>query len=280
MMAEGVKARRACKIMGVSSAQPYREPVPDKDGPLREALRRVWRPNMGYRMAHALVKGEFEPLNVKRSHRVWKESKLGRVKRYRKKRTGSPLALQAEHTNQVWCVDFIHDACLNGTKLKILSVVDEFTRECLALEVDSRLNARRVRDTLTPLIEERGAPGFVRSDNGSEFIARLLTVFLSKAGSGSHFVRPGAPWQNGFVESFHSTFRREHLDVEVFINLADAQVKTAVWRRWYNEARPHSSLDDRPPKLAAQVWNSGRATPSLPSKLGVEPISSTPEVSS
>ena len=235
MMAEGVKVRRACQIMGVSSAEPYREPAPDKDGPLKEALQRVWRPNMGYRMAHALVKSEFAPLNVKRTHRVWKEAKLGRMKRYRKKRTGSRVALKAESANHVWCVDFIHDSCLNGTKLKILSVVDEFTRECLALEVDSRLNAARVRAVLAPLIKERGAPAFVRSDNGSEFIARLLAVFLSQSGSGSHFIDPGSPWQNGFVESFHSTVRREHLGVEVFVNLADAQVRTAIWRRWYNE---------------------------------------------
>jgi transposase InsO family protein len=280
MMAAGVKARRACQIMGVSTAEPYREHVPDRDSPLREALHRVWRPNMGYRIAHALVVPEFAPLNVKRTHRVWKEAKLGRLKRYRKKRTGNRVALAAESPNHVWCVDFIHDACLNGSKLKILSVVDEFTRECLALEVDTRLNARRVRDVLAPLIEGRGAPVFVRSDNGSEFIARLLSVFLSESGSGSHYIQPGSPWQNGFVESFHSTLRREHLGVEVFVNLADAQIKTAIWRRWYNEIRPHSSLGMRAPVRAAQVWNYDRATPSLHSKLEVEPLSSIPEFSS
>jgi transposase InsO family protein len=280
MMAEGVKTRRACQIMGVSTAEPYREALADKDGPLKEALAKAWRPNMGYRMAHALVKAEFEPLNVKRVHRVWKEIKLGRIKRYRKKRTGNPIALKAEVPNHVWCVDFIHDACLNGSKLKILSVVDEFTRECLALEVDTRLNAARVRQTLAPLIEHRGAPKFVRSDNGSEFIARLLAVFLSQSGTGSHFIAPGSPWQNGFVESFHSTLRREHLGVEVFANLADAQIKTALWRRWYNEERPHSSLGMIPPVRAVQNWNSARATPSLHSNFEVEPLSSTPEISS
>ncbi|MCC7102872.1 MAG: IS3 family transposase [Fimbriimonadaceae bacterium] len=280
MMVEGVKVRRACFIMGISRAEPYREPVPDRDGPLKEALQRVWRPNMGYRMAHALIQKEFELLNVKRTHRVWKELKLGRVKRYRKKRTGASVALKAVAPNQVWCVDFIHDACLNGTKLKILSVVDEFTRECLALEVATKLNAASVRRVLAPLILGRGAPAFVRSDNGSEFIARLLAVFLSGCGSGSHFIRPGSPWQNPFVESFHSTFRREHLDAHVFTNLADAQVKVAVWRRWYNEERPHSSLGYEPPALAARIGDSGRATPSLHPQSGVQPISSTTEVSS
>lgn len=263
-MQEGVKARRACQIMEVSTAEPYREPKPGKDGPLREALQRVWRPNMGYRMAHELVKSEFEPLNIKRTHRVWKEANLGRVKRYRKKRTGSQAALAAQGPNQVWCVDFIHDACLNGSKLKILSVVDEFTRECLALAVDTRLNSGRVRDVLAPLFVLRGAPKFVRSDNGPEFLARLLAVFLSASGSGSHFIRPGSPWMNGFVESFHSTLRREHLDVEVFANVADAQVKTAIWRRWYNEVRPHSSLGNHPPAPPRLGTPVGLRPPSIP----------------
>lgn len=280
MMEEGVTARRACQVMGISSSALYREPVENKDGPVREALLRVWRPNMGYRMAHALVQEEFAPLNLKRVHRIWKEMHLGRVKRYRKKRTGNPVPLRADRPNHVWCVDFVHDSCLNGTKLKILSVVDEFTRECLALEVDTRLNAHRVRDTLAPLIEARGAPGHVRSDNGSEFIARLLAVFLSQSGSGSHFIAPGSPWQNGFVESFHSTLRRDHLDVEAFTNLADAQIKTMVYQRYYNEVRPHSSLGYKPPACAARDWESGRATPSLLPNPEVKPHSSLSEVSS
>lgn len=110
--------------MGVSTAVPYRRPSPSPDGPLEVALQRVWRPIMGYRMAHALIQEEFAPLNVKRVHRVRKELKLERVKRYRKKRTGNSVALKAEAPNHVWCVDFIHDSCPNGSKLKILSVVD------------------------------------------------------------------------------------------------------------------------------------------------------------
>lgn len=177
-------------------------------------------------------------------------------------------------------MDFVQDACLNGSKLKILSVVDEFTRECLALAVDTRLNSRRVREVLAPLMESRGAPAYLRSDNGPEFLAPILAVFLSKSGAKGHLIRPGSPWQNGFVESFHSTLRREHLDVEVFANLADAQVKTAIWRLWYNDVRPHSGLGTQPPRLAAQGWNSGRATCSLHSNLGGEPPSSLPEFSS
>ena len=262
----GVSQRRACRLSGLSRRLLKEPPRLDKDAALKDRLREVWRPNMGYRMAYALVKAEFAPLNVKRVHRVWKEERLGRVKRYRMRRTGSSVPVSATGPNQVWTVDFCFDSCLNGSKLKILSVVDEFTRECLALEVATRIDARQVREVLAPLIKGRGAPKFIRRDNGGEFIARLLAVFLSQSGSGSHFISPGKPWQNGFVESFHSTLRRDHLDVEVFLNLADAQIKTAVYRRYYNEVRPHSSLGYRPPAEAAparEVVNSGRATPSL-----------------
>jgi putative transposase len=261
-MGRGVTARRACEIVAVSTAAPYRKRAEDKDAALRARLRCVWRPNMGYRMAHALLRGEFAPLNVKRVYRLWKEERLGRVKRYRKRRTGSPVPLSADRPNQVWCVDFCFDWCLNGSKLKILSVKDEFTKELLALEVGMTFRSTRVQQVLSELFASRGAPSFVRSDNGSEFIARSLAVFLSRSGSASHFIRPGSPWQNGHAESFVSRLRAECLDVELFHNLTDAQVKLRLYRRYYNEERPHSALGYRPP-AAARVVELGRATPSL-----------------
>jgi putative transposase len=259
-MSEGVKARRACHIMGISTASPYRNPAPDKDAELREKLKATWRPNMGYRMAHALVMPEFAPLNVKRVHRIWKAEKLGRMKRYRKKRTGDTVPLSATHPNHVWCVDFIFDSCLNGTKLKILAVKDEFTKECLALEVRTRFRSDDVRRVLESCFAEYGVPKMLRSDNGSEFIARTLAVFLSQSGSTALFIRPGSPWQNAFIESFNSRLRAECLDVEVFHNFADAQVKLAVYRSWYNQDRPHSSIGNLPPaRFRARSWDYGRA---------------------
>jgi transposase InsO family protein len=225
---------------------------PDRDAVLRERLKAVWRPNMGYRMAHALLRGEFAPLNVKRVHRIWKQEKLGRMKRYRKKRTGSGVPVSAERAGQVWSLDFCFDACLSGTRLKVLAIVDEFTRECLALEVATSIKSLRVQQVLGRLFEQRGAPEFLRSDNGSEFISRSLAVFLSQSGTQSRFIKPGSPWQNAYVESFNSTLRRDCLDIELFHNLADAQIKLAVYRRYYNEVRPHSSLGRRPPAVAAQ----------------------------
>lgn len=156
------------------------------------------------------------------------------------------------------------DACLNGSKLKVLGVIDEFTREFLALEVHTSFKSLRVQQVLSRLFGGRGAPKYLRSDNGSEFISRSLAVFLSQSGSSSHFIKPGSPWQNGFVESFNSTLRRECLGVEVFHNLAEAQVKLSIYRRFYNEQRPDSSLGYRPPAVAAaHISDSGRATPSL-----------------
>lgn len=249
-MERNVTTRRASYIVGISSATLYRLPAPDKDADLRERLKAVWRPNMGYRMAHAIVRPEFAPLNLKRVHRVWKEERLGRMKRYRKKRTGNSVPLAAEGPNHVWCLDFCFDACMNGTKLKCLAIVDEFTRECLALEVATSFKSLRVQKVLSLLFESRGAPQFLRSDNGSEFISRSLAVFLSQSGTQSRFIKPGSPWQNGHAESFMSRLRAELLDVEVFHNLADAQVKLQVHRRFYNEQRPHSSLGYRTPAQA------------------------------
>ena len=253
-MQREVTARRACNIVGISTAALYKQPAPDKDAILREKLREVWRPNMGYRMAHALLKTEFAPLNVKRVHRIWKEAKLGRVKRYRKKRTGSTVPLCATAPNEVWCLDFCHDACLNGTKLKVLAVIDEFTRECLALEVATGFKSMRVQSVLSQLFATRAAPAHLRSDNGSEFIARSLAVFLSQSGTTSRFIKPGSPWQNGHAESFMSRLRAECLDVEAFHNLADAEVKLSLYRSFYNWHRPHSSLRYRAPAAAMSSY--------------------------
>ena len=149
--------------------------------------------------------------------------------------------------SDVWTIDINHDSCMNGTKLSILSIVDEFTRECLALEVSTRINANTVRTVLGRLFTTRAVPRFLRSDNGGEFIARSTAMLLHEAKCTARFIQPGKPWQNGFIESFHSTLRRDHLDVEVFFNLLDAQLKTGIYRNYYNQVRPHSALGYKAP---------------------------------
>lgn len=201
-------------------------------------------------MAHALVKPEFAPLNVKRVHRVWKQERLGRMKRYRKKRTGNPVLLTSEGANQVWCLDFCYDACRNGTKLKVLAIVHEFARECLALEAATSFKSLRVQQVLSELFQTLPAPACLRSDDGSEFISRSPAVFLSQSGTESRIIKPGSPWQNGHAESFVSRLRAELLDVETFYNLSHTQVKLRLFKRYDNEARPRSPLGYRTPAEA------------------------------
>lgn len=270
-MARGVTARRACRISGISSASPYRKAAPDRNAALKERLKEVWRPNMGYRMAWGFLRDEFAPLNLKRVHRAWRQEGLSRKKRkYKKLRSGKSVPTKAEFAGHVWALDFCHDWCLNGTKLKILNIQDEFTREWLHVEVSTSITSRKLRKILERLFAEYGEPLYIRSDNGPEFIARALAVWLSSTGASSKFIDPGSPWQNGYAESLVSRLRAEILDVELFHNLADAQVKLAVFRRYYNEQRPHSSLGYRPPAIAAaQFADSSRPPASFRLQIAV-----------
>lgn len=257
MKASGLSGRHAARVMRISSSSIRYEPRP-KDQSLKTRILEVLRPGMGYRGAWAVLRGEFEPLSPKRVHRVWKELRLNVRPRPRKRRKGMPMPDAPTAPNQLWCLDFVHDTCLNGTRLKILAVVDEFTRECLALEAATSIKAPRVRQVLASLFADRGEPKFLRSDNGPEFVANSLTVWLAMSGTESRFIKPGSPWQNAKIESFNGRLRAEILNAEVFANLADAQLKLTLWRRFYNEERPHSSLGYLAPASYAQTLN--RAT--------------------
>jgi transposase InsO family protein len=156
-------------------------------------------------------------------------------------------------------VDFLQDRTVSGQKLRLLTVTDEFTRESLAIVVGTSLTAKRVVATLAGVIAERGrAPAYLRSDNGPEFVALALRGYLRRQGVATAYIEPGSPWQNGFAESFHSRFRDEFLEREVFLGVIDAQVRTRLWRRWYNEERPHSSLGYQTPCEFAARWRAGQ----------------------
>jgi putative transposase len=267
-MKRGFSERRACSVVGISRSSRRYEPGPDRNEELKKRLLEIARPGVGYRLAWGTLRKEFRPLNLKRVHRLWKELGLSKKRRrYRKLRSGQSVPTKAERPNHVWCLDFCWDWSLNGTKLKILCVKDEFTREWLAVEVGASLTSRKVKQVLERLFEEYGEPEFIRSDNGPEFIARALTLWLSTTKASSKYIEPGSPWQNGHAESLVSRLRAEILDVELFYNLADAQVKLGLFRRFYNEERPNSPLGYlTPAEFAAQVRSSGRATPSLRSE--------------
>ena len=187
-------------------------------------------------------------INKKRVRRLWREEGLTVKRKTSKKiRTGASIPMQAEYPNHVWTYDFVFDQTLEGTTLKILTLTDEFTRQSLALRVAESFTSMEVKAVLQEVIAQRGAPGFIRSDNGSEFIARDLGIWLAIQDIGTRFIHPGKPWQNGFAESFHSRLREECLNQEVFYSARHAQVVLNGYREFFNARRPHSSLGYRTP---------------------------------
>lgn len=226
------------------------------------ALVRRW-PRFGYRRIHALLRREGFRINRKRVHRLWKrEGFKVPVKQRKKRRLGisdnGVVRRRACGVNDVWCWDFIHDRDEHNRPLKWLVIEDEFTREGLALEVERSIKADDVLDVLRELFVARGVPKHIRSDNGPEFIARAIRQFLEAAGVGTLYIEPGAPWQNGYAESFNSRFRDELLNAELFADLREAKALSVMWRNDYNHRRPHSSLGYRTPaEYAAQFRGRG-----------------------
>ncbi len=185
-----------------------------------------------------------------RMHRLWKRAGL-QVPRKRPRRrlaTSRPRPTAPEARNHVWAYDFVFDACANGQVLKCLTIVDEWTRECLAIDVAGRLRSARVIEVLSQLISVQGAPRYLRSDNGPEFVSRAVLRWLLAAGVDTALIDPGKPWQNGTDESFNGKFRDECLNVEWFRSRAEAGIVIEQWRRHYNDVRPHSSLGYRKPR--------------------------------
>jgi putative transposase len=235
---------------------------PRDDTKLAERLRKEAKrhPRYGYRRVWVLLRRK-QRVNLKRVYRVWREQGLCLPRRRPKKpRHGDgAVPCQATYPNHVWTYDFIHDACINGRKLKMLCVVDEFTRECLAIETATSLPARAVIAVLQRVFAEHGAPEFIRSDNGPEFIAKIIKRWLATAGTQTMYIEPGSPWQNPYVESFHGKFRDECLNMETFANLAEAKVVNEAWRREYNNERPHSSLGYLTPLEFKARWQRTQA---------------------
>jgi putative transposase len=244
----GASVRRACALLQVSrSSLGYESRITARDAALLPELLKIAQADAtyGYRFVWALLKRDGHCVNVKRVRRMWRRYGLTvrRRRRGRKIRTGKARDLMATGPNTVWAYDFVHDRCANGQALKCLTVVDEWTRECLALEVGSSLGAAQVIAVLDRLVEEYGVPEVLRSDNGPEFIARALRIWAMDRGGQIATIQPGKPWQNPNSESFNATFRRECLDQEWFANLREARILIEQYRHKYNTRRPHSSLN-------------------------------------
>ena len=188
-------------------------------------------------------------MSWERAHRLWKAAELQLPQRRpRRKVAGSrPRPLPPNGPNSVWAYDFVFDGCANGQQIKCLTVVDEFTRECLAIDVPGSIRSKRVIEILTRLVSERGAPRYMRSDNGPEFVSKAILTWIVESNIESALIDPGKPWQNGTDESFNGKLRDECLSLEWFRSRHEARVIIETWRRHYNQVRPHSSLEYRTP---------------------------------
>jgi putative transposase len=221
----------------------------------------------GYRRIWALLRREGWIVNMKRIRRLWKKNHLQVPKKKRRQRRQGQGALlvpyQAVAPNHVWTLDFVADSLRHGGRLRMLTIVDEFTRESLCIRVERSLKAKDVQDTLALVMKERGHPCYLRSDNGSEFIEKSLQKWLRSKGTESIFITPGSPWENGKCESFNGKLRDECLNAHWFRTLREARVLIEMWRKQYNTFRPHRSLGYATPLEFAARWNSTNPSDSL-----------------
>jgi putative transposase len=267
-----VSERRACRVTGQPrTSQRYQaKPRDDERALVKRMLELVReRPRFGYRRIASLLRKEFWRASATRIYRLWRREGLKVPQKKRKRRRlgkseNGCHRRRAEFKDHVWCWDFVFDHTTSGSTLKWLSIVDEYTRECLALKVDRSITSEDVIDTLAELFAMRGVPRHIRSDNGPEFIAQAIQRWTKQLSIETLYVEPGSPWENGFAESFHSRLRDEFLALEVFESLVAARKLTQAWKDDYNHQRPHSSLGYvTPVEFAARCAASVRATPSL-----------------
>jgi putative transposase len=251
-VSRGLSSRRACAVLSIArSTLGYASRLAVRDeAPLAKMRELAGQyPRYGYRRIRIFLQRAGHPMSPDKAHRLWRQAGLQVPRRRPRRRvaTARPRPLPAAAVNHVWAYDFVFDTCANGQTLKCLTVVDEFTRECLAIDVAGGIRSTRVIEVLARLVSIHGAPRYLRSDNGPEFVATAILRWLTAAGIDTAFIDPGKPWQNATDESFNGKFRDEYLTLNWFRNRVDARVGIEQWRRHYNEVRPHSSLAYRTP---------------------------------
>jgi putative transposase len=258
LVAQGLSQRRACVLLQLRRSTFGYQARPERNAELNTQLRELARrhPRYGYRRVWALLRRRGQRVNKKHVHRLWKQARLQvrKVTRQRRIAHRVMIPVQATQSGHVWTDDFLHDRCLKGTPLQVLTVMDEFTREGLALAVATSLPSARVLAILQGLVVTHGAPQFVRSDNGPEFIALAVRGWLAQHQMTTVDIDPGCPWQNGYGERFNGTVRDECLNMHVFQSVTEARVMLEAYRRQYNEERPHSSLGYRTPAEFKRAW--------------------------
>ena len=251
----GVTERRACAALGQSRGLQRRKPIrPDDEEALTADIIKLARQygRYGYKRITALLRVAGWRVNHKRVERIWRQEALKVPRKHKKKgrlylNDGSCIRLRPCWPNHVWAYDFVAERLKDGTKIRTLTVIDEYTRECLSLRTGYSLKADDVMDVLTDLFITKGIPDHIRSDNGSEFTAKSIKLWLAQLGVKTLYIEPGSPWENGYNESFNGRLRDELLNGETFYTLKEAQIIIEQWRHHYNHIRPHSSLGYKPP---------------------------------
>lgn len=250
--------RRGCRLAGISRmGLRYRPKLQPENEALTKRLRAISKEHTryGYRRAWVELRREGHVVNRKRVHRLWREEGLHVPRRKKRRRAkGGAVPLTAERPNHVWAYDFMLDATADGRRLRVLTIKDEFTRLSPAVAVDRRMPATSVVEVLERAFAEHGAPEYLRSDNGPEFVAKAIKDWLAQHNVKTHYIDPASPWQNAFGESFNSSLRDECLNLEVFGSLAEARVLIEQWRRHYNTTRPHSALAYLTPAEFLAQW--------------------------
>jgi len=275
-----VSERRACALVGIERGSYRYRANPRDNSQVIEQLKAVAKdyPRFGYRRAKEMLRRKGLLVNHKRVRRLWVQAGLKLSARRPKKRiagSGS-VPTAATHPGHVWTYDFMEDRTTDGRKLRFLNVVDEFTRECLAIEVRRSFPARWVLAVLKRLFAEHGPPEFMRSDNGPEFIAHAIKDWLAEQGAKTLYIDPASPWQNAFCESFNGRFRDECLNLELFTGLVEAAAIAETWRHFYNYVRPHSSLDYLTPTEFKAAWRADQPGAWPPDPQGL-PLSGPPD---
>jgi transposase InsO family protein len=254
-----VSERRACRVVGQPRAvQRYVPTVRADEDALTQAIVALASEygRYGYRRITALLQSGGWQVGRDRVQRIWRREGLKVPKKQRPRgrlwfNDGSCVRLRPQHRHHVWSYDFVHHTTEDGRSLRLMTLVDEFSRQCLAIQVGRRLNGMDVIETLADAMLEHGIPMHIRSDNGPEMTSKMVRDWLEKVGAKTLFIEPGSPWENGYCESFNGKLRDELLNGELFYSLKEAQVVIEQWRRHYNTQRPHSSLGYRPPAPAA-----------------------------
>lgn len=251
----GVSERRACRVLGQHRSSQRKRPKARADeATLTADIIRLASEygRYGYRRITALLKAEGWAVNAKRVERIWRREGLNVPKRQPKRgrlwlNDGSCVRLRPTHKGHVWAYDFVEDRTHARSKIRMLTLIDEFSRECLVIEVARTLNSQDVLHCLARLFVEHGPPQHIRSDSGGEFTAQAVRDWLQRLEVKTLFIEPGSPWENGCNESFNGKLRDELLNREIFYSLKEARILIEAWRRYYNTVRPHSALGYRPP---------------------------------